>query len=204
MTTTAHPMPPEMKGSPPWAIATLFPNQGHWSEGEYLDLNRRTNRLIELSDGCVEVLEMPTLKHQLIIQFLYRALFAFVTPLKLGRVVVAAYPLRLWEGKFREPDLLFARAEHASWFGEEFAAGADLAIEVVSEDRSRDLEKKRGEYEQAGIPEYWIVDPREERITVLRLENGAYVATVRGVGERAESAVLTGFSVDVAAVFAAE
>src|SRR5882672_5694574 len=112
MSLMAHPLPPGGKGSPPWAIATLFPNQGHWSDSEYLELGERTNRLIELCEGCVEVLDMPTKAHQLAMQFQYRSLHAFVQPPKLGQVMVAPYPLRVSEGRFREPDVLFASAEH--------------------------------------------------------------------------------------------
>ena len=54
--------------------------------------------------------------------------------------------------------------------------GADLVIEVVSpDDPQRDLVTKRREYAQAGIPEYWIVDPQSATITVLRLEDASYV-----------------------------
>jgi|TARA_B100001971_G_C18207240_1_gene548405 hypothetical protein len=44
-------------GEPTWDIAYLFPNQGYWSEDAYLDL--KTNHLIELVDGKLEVLPMP-------------------------------------------------------------------------------------------------------------------------------------------------
>ncbi len=89
-----------------------------------------------------------------------------------------------------------------------YPEGADLAMEVVSEgeeDRHRDLVIKRQEYATAGITEYWIVDPREPRITVLTLEGQAY--RVHGIftpGERATSILLPGFEVDVEAVFNAE
>src|SRR5262249_41063625 len=46
-----------------------FPRQGTWSEEEYLKLD--TNRLIELSDGHLEVLTMPTTSHQMIVAYLY-------------------------------------------------------------------------------------------------------------------------------------
>src|SRR5262249_24252580 len=74
-------------------------------------------------------------------------------------------------------------------------------MEVVSEDdeeRRRDLDTKRREYARAGIPEYWIVDRREERITVLRLAGKRYV--VHGEFSRgavASSHLLKGFSVDM-------
>ena len=89
---------------------------------------------------------------------------------------------------------------------EEYWEGADLVMEVVSpgdEDRRRDLKTKREEYAQAGIPEYWIIDPELERITVLTLEGQTYV--VHGEfsrGEQATSKLLPGFAVDVTAALA--
>ena len=84
--------------------------------------------------------------------------------------------------------------------------GADLALEVVSADKpERDLVEKRGDYAEAGIPEYWIVNPETETITVLRLEDAAYVEHgVFARGAEAASALLPGFSVSVDAVFDAD
>lgn len=65
---------------------------------------------------------------------------------------------------------------------------------------------KRQECAEAGIPEYWIVDPQEEQITVCHLaaDNEAYKeAGVYGPGEQVESVLLAGFGVGVTAVFAA-
>jgi Uma2 family endonuclease len=186
-------------GEPTWDIAHLFPTQGNWSEAEYLALD--TNRLVEFSHGFVEFLPMPTLTHQLIAHLLHCLLEAFVKTHGLGTVVGAAYKVRLWEEKYREPDVLFVRAAHASRLGEQFCEGADLVIEVVSPgdtDRRRDLQTKRQEYAQAGIPEYWIVDPELGRISVLTLEGTAY--TVYGEfsrGQQATSKLLPGFAVDV-------
>jgi Uma2 family endonuclease len=70
------------------------------------------------------------------------------------------------------------------------------------EDRRRDLVTKRKEYARAGIPEYWIVDPREERVLVLRLEGKCY--KIHGdfsKGQAASSVLLPGFSVDVNELF---
>lgn len=53
--------------------------------------------------------------------------------------------------------------------------GADLVVEVIGEDDpGRDLVTKRLEYAQAGIPEFWIVDPRDRTIPVLHLVGEAY------------------------------
>ena len=79
-------------GEPTWEIALLFPNQGHWSEQEYLSLN--ATRLVEFSDGCLEVLTMPTLLHQLIVDFLHELLKRFVSAHSHGKVLFAPLPVR--------------------------------------------------------------------------------------------------------------
>ena len=194
------------RGEPVWEIARLYPEQGSWTEREYLDLN--TNHLVEFSDGYIEFLPMPKLSHQLIALYLYRLLQSFVTGRGLGTVIAAAYKVRLWETKYREPDVIFVRSERASRMNEDFTDGADLVMEVVSgsaSDRHRDLVEKRAEYARARIPEYWIVDPAEGRITVLTLDGTEYAE--HGVfvrGERATSRLLPGFEVDVAAAFDAQ
>jgi Uma2 family endonuclease len=186
---------------PTWDVALLFPREGDWTEIDYLDLD--TNHLVELSHGCLEVLPMPTTTHQLIVMYLLRSLAAFVTVHQLGIVLPAALPVRLWRGKLREPDIVFLLAENAARARERFWLGADLVMEVVSpgkKDRRRDLVIKREEYARARIPEYWIIDPKEEHIIVLKLADGEYV--VHGTfpkGTIAASLLLPGFSVDVSA-----
>jgi Uma2 family endonuclease len=188
---------------PTWDIARLFPAQGQWSEDEYLALD--TNRLVEFSHGFLEVLPMATTDHQLLVGYLYGLLLAFATTRDLGMVLFAPVPIRLWREKFREPDVVFMRKEHSNRIGKQYWKGADLAMEVVSEgeeDRRRDLDKKRREYARASIPEYWIIDPKKEQITVLRLIGKRYA--VHGEfakGEVASSHLLPGFTVDVSEAF---
>jgi Uma2 family endonuclease len=190
-------------GEPAWEIARLFPNQGKWSVEDYLSL--QTNHLVELSDGHVEVLAMPTEGHQLIVAFLYDALRAFLAGTGLGTVLFAPMRIQLWDGKFREPDLVFLLKRNAHLRGNRYWRGADLVVEVVSEDDpDRDLVQKRKEYAEAGITEYWIVDPRDATLRVLSLEAGSreYAAgeTYRP-GDTATSRLLIGFHVDVSMVF---
>jgi Uma2 family endonuclease len=188
---------------PAWDIATLFPPQGQWSEEEYLALD--TLRRVEYSHGHIEVLEMPTQSHQMIVGLLYRLLFEFVAALKLGVVLPAGIRVRLWAGKFREPDVVFMRAEHARRRHEAYWDGADLVMEIVSSNRELDMTTKRREYAQAGIPEYWIIDPLLSTIIVLVLKGDAYQQHgAFRTGEVATSATLPGFGVRVDQVFQAE
>jgi Uma2 family endonuclease len=111
-----------------------------------------------------------------------------------------------WAGKFREPDIVFLRPERTC-NRQRWPEGADLVMEVVSdgsEDRERDLDIKRREYAAAGIAEYWIVDPKEQQITVLTLDSQTYREHgMFGPGTQATSVLLPGFAVTVEAVFAA-
>jgi Uma2 family endonuclease len=199
------PQLPVKTGEPTWDIAHLFPNQGYWSAEEYLSLE--SNHLIEFSQGYLEFLPMPTQSHQIIVLYLYRLLLAHVERYNLGMVLIAPLRIRLWEGKFREPDIVFMKQENSERRGERFWEGADLVVEVVSgnaDDRERDLETKRQEYAEARIPEYWIVDPKTAAIEVLYLSDEGYELHGRFErGQKAASVLLDGFSADVESVFAA-
>lgn len=199
-----HPSSFLQDGEPAWGVATLFPAQGEWSEEEYLLLP--TNRLVELSEGKIEVLPMPTRLHQAIVAFLYDALKAFVAAQKLGKVYFAPLPLHLWAQKYREPDVVFVRAENARALEGKHLEGADLVMEVVSEDDpDRDWILKRREYARAGIGEYWVVDPQQKRITVFTLKRKRYARHGDfGPGDIATSALLPGFAVPVAEALAGE
>ena len=174
-TTVSHP-PASAPGEPAWPVALLYPLQGQWAESDYLALQGHTNRLVELSGGYIEVLPMPSPFHQRIVRLSLWLVAKRGGGLGSGEVFFAPLPIRLWPGKFRDPDIVYLKPGRISDPHHQ-PQGADLVVEVVSEDdedRRRDLETKRQEYAEAGIAEYWIVDPKERKITVLKLEGSAY------------------------------
>lgn len=193
--------PPQIDAEPTWDIASLFPAQGQWDEEEYLALD--TNHLVEFSNKNPEVLPMPTQSHQLLVLVLFRLLERFVLQKRLGLALFAPLRIRLWPGKFREPDIVFMLNEHVDRRGEAYWRGADLVMEILSpDDRQRDLVTKRREYAQAAIPEYWIVDGEQQSIIVLTLDGESYqVHGTFGPGQQADSMLLPGFVVDVDEVF---
>lgn len=118
-----------------------------------------------------------------------------------GETYVNAYPLRLSEETAREPDVFFIRAEHADRAQGTFVDGAaDLVIEVVSPStRAVDRGVKYYEYEQAGVPEYWLVDPLRERVEAYRLgSGGVYEPMALGEPPVLRSEVLPGMWISVA------
>ncbi len=183
-------------------LEELLPAQGQWSEEEYLVLTGQRNQLVEFTDGRIELLPMPTAKHQKILKFLFLAFCNFVDA-RGGLVLFAPLRLRIRPGKFREPDLLLVVSKGDPRAKDQFWEGADLALEVVSEDKpERDLVDKRVDYAEGRIPEYWIVNPLTETITVLTLRGDAYQeAGVFKRGEAAASTLLEGFSIPVAPAF---
>jgi Uma2 family endonuclease len=189
---------------PTWELALDYPRQGEWTEDEYLSLD--TNRLVELTDGVLEFLPMPKPSHARLSRFISDLLRGFVASKALGDVFWAPFSVRVGTGKLREPDIVFL--SHQRIPREDVPPdGADLVVEVVSaggQHRDRDLRVKRKEYALAGIPEYWIVDPDSQSITVLTLVDNAYA--VHGefrAGSHATSVLLPGFQVDTTAAFAA-
>jgi Uma2 family endonuclease len=188
-----------------WEVATLFPEQGSWSEGAYLDLTDGTNRLVELVDGRLEFLPMPTELHQALVGFLNHALYDFVIAHGLGLVPFPPLRVRVRPGRLREPDILFLKKENFGLRSNRVWSGADLVMEVVSpdpKDRQRDYEEKLAEYAAAGIAEYWIIDAQRQLVVVYILADSNY--ELHGEfkrGEQAASALLNGFVVDVAALF---
>lgn len=189
-----------------WEVATLYPAQGDWSEEEYLQLTDGTKRRIELTDGRLEFLPMPTEIHEILTQFLFFALYHFVEEKQLGKVYSNGIRVRIRPRKVRLPDVIFLHKDHFHVRHNRVWDGADLVMEVVSDDpkdHSRDYETKLADYAEANIAEYWIADPNRQVVIVHRLHEGRYA--VHGEfapGQQAISALLEGFSVDVAALFA--
>ena len=199
-------VPVSRRGTPTWEMALSFPHQGEWTEEEYL--SREFDGLVEYSDGVLEFLPMPTWWHQYMVDFLHSLLKQFVQPRSLGYTAFAPLRVRIRHGKYREPDVLFVTPSRFRGLNHP-AEGADLVMEIVSgsaDDRERDLVEKRADYAAVGIPEYWIVDPETETITVLVLPDGTSKYTEHGIfcsGQQATSVLLPGFEIDVAACFAA-
>jgi Uma2 family endonuclease len=199
MMSITVPQIPSANGEPAWEAAFLLPSQGQWSEEDFLKFH--TNRMAELVDGRLEILPMPTLKHQRILTWLFDAIREVVSDQPGAVVLFAPLPTRLFRGTIREPDLLYIAPENAPGPDVDYPAHIDLALEIVSpgsEARTRDYEHKRRDYARAGIAEYWIVDPQEDQVTVLVLQDKTYVE--HGVfrpGDEATSVLLPRLCIDV-------
>lgn len=172
-----------------------------WTAAAYFELSG--NYLVEYSRGRLEILPMPTMRHQVIASRAFDLIRSAVPP--DGLVLFAGTRVKVAADSFREPDVMYIPPEWKAFIRKEYAERVALAVEVVSEsNRDHDLETKRAEYADAEIPEYWIIDPENRRVRVLALgEDGTY--SEHGEfedGDRATSRILPTLVADVSALFA--
>jgi Uma2 family endonuclease len=153
----------------------------------------------EWVDGEVIIPMPPKNIHQMTLVFLQRLLGLFVDLFSLGKVSVAPFEVKLKAGgSSREPDIFFVSGQNLARLTEDRLVGPpDLIVEIVSADSvRRDREDKLKEYAEAGVPEYWIIDPRQGKQRAdfyHRDETGAYRLFATEEDERVESYVLPGF-----------
>lgn len=103
-----------------------------------------------------------------------------------------------------QPDILFIRNERLGIIGKKYVEGTpDLIMEILSPSNwLYDRREKMQVYQEAGVNEYWIVDPRARAVEVCVLEEGAYLLVGQFErGDRAQSQVVAGFEVAVDEVF---
>lgn len=147
---------------------------------EYLLYNDDSEKFYELFNG--ELIEMPP-ESGLNIQIANRIFLIFALMLGTDRVRGQGLELEVrGEPKNRYPDLTIIREEHIQQLSKRNTIRLSMAppllvIEVVSPgelQRDRDYVAKRIQYQDCGIPEYWIVDPQTQRILVLELQGNSY------------------------------
>ena len=162
------------------------------SEEDFLALPESTQRQ-ELLDGEVVVSPSPSMTHQRIVLRLASWLLRWADEHSPAFVGLSPLDVRLGRQRIVQPDLFVLL--HGASGQTPIDAVPDLVIEVLSHNRSYDRLAKRFVYEQAGVREYWMVDPERRCIEVVL--NGAH----REERAHAISGVLADFSVDVHALF---
>ena len=147
---------------------------------EYLSYDDGTDKLYELLNG--ELIEMPP-GSGINVQIATFLLIQFVALLGYKRVRGHGLELEVkGEPRNRYPDLTIIREEHIQQLANRNTIRLSmlpplLVVEVVSPgelQRDRDFIAKRLQYQDCGIPEYWIIDPQTKSILVLELINEIY------------------------------
>ena len=163
------------------------------SYAEFLDWADE-DTLAEWVDGKVIMTSPASSKHQQLVSFLDRLVGYYVELHQLGKLLIAPFQMRLTKSG-REPDVLFVTTQHLGQLGPTYLDGpADLVVEVISpESVGRDRGDKFFEYEEAGIPEFWLLDPLTQRAEFYQLNPAGRYQPIQPTDGIYRSAVIAGF-----------
>jgi Uma2 family endonuclease len=155
----------------------------------------REDQKADLIDGVIYMASPENTDANKLFMWLGGLMNLFVEERELGAVFGERVALRLDDKNAPEPDIIFVRKGRLRHVERGHIDGpADLAVEIVSpESVERDYEKKRRQYEKAGIAEYWIVDEHEEKVMLLRLGPDGKYREVRPKKGELHSRALPGF-----------
>jgi len=160
----------------------------------------------ELIDGVVYLMSpAPTSEHQLISGELYGQLYNYLKG-RPCRVFSAPFDVRLnFDGDDKtvvQPDILVV-CDRSKIVKAGCNGAPDLVIEILSPSSgNRDRLLKFNKYLQAGVREYWIVDPECRVVEVYTLESGRYAISVYGEDDTVDVHVLEGCQIVLPEVFA--
>ncbi len=189
---------------------TIEPRTGmQLSVAEFMDLDlpEPDDKLkLELDDGKLYIMPRPRIAHQRTQGKLIQHFFNFQDsfeepPCEVHLDVIVALPSEL--PRLFAPDLSVILRGNDVGISDRMIEGApDIVVEILSSDRNRDLVRKRQVYAEAGIPEYWIFDERNETATLLDLRDGQYVERTRLTAEDTlTTPLLPGLEIPLADVF---
>ena len=190
-------------------MAMLKPRTGaRLSVEEFMELpDTFDKRKMELDEGELYIMPRPRTGHQFLQlrlgSYFERYLDEFDDPPAdvFHDVIVA---LSLESRILFSPDLVIILQGSRAVVTDRMVEGApDIVVEILSSDRRRDLVRKRRVYAEAGVPEYWIFDPRADTATLLELRDGEYVErAVLDAASVLTTPLLPGLAIPLAEVFA--
>lgn len=156
---------------------------------------------VEWVEGEVVAMSPISDRHQQIGAYLLTLIQLYANMRRLGEVRYEPFQMKAGPDlPGRSPDILFVAEANRARLKKTYLDGpADLAVEIISpESRARDRGDKFYEYEQGGVPEYWLIDPvREQAEFYQRGENGFYRPVAPDTQGRYQSAALAGLWLQV-------
>lgn len=162
----------------------------------------------ELIDGVHYVTPSPRLGHQELVGRLYLAIGGFLTTRRhLGRVFLSPVDVVMSGHDVVVPDLIVVAGEQHDILTELNVQGPPaLVVEIMSPStRRRDEGIKRKLYDERGVREYWLVDPKGMRVSVRRRATDAtfpVVSTLEASGaDQLSTPLLPGFTLSVRELF---
>ena len=154
----------------------------------------------QLINGEVFQMASPSVAHQALLAELFSQFFFFLRG-KPCQVFFAPLDTRLFpeednsDDTVVQPDLLVVCDKNK--LGKGSVNGApDLVLEIVSPSNSHsELFHKFQYYLEAGVREYWVIDPETKKVQVHIYDNGHYVSTAYKGNGRIPVTILPGLEI---------
>ena len=167
-----------------------------YNDYEKLDDDNR----YELLDGVIYLMTPPSTKHQEISGELHRQIANFLVG-KPCKVYSAPFYVRLDNYTVFEPDLTViydkSKRDIKGCIG-----APDMIIEILSPSTaSYDKVFKFNKYLEAGVREYWIVDPADKTVSVYILRDGEYFVRTYGDTDLIPAHILDGLQINMKDVY---
>nr|WP_144460934.1 Uma2 family endonuclease [Siminovitchia fortis] len=175
---------------------------------EYLQLREERAEYMEFSDGAIFMAPSPSTMHQRISGRLYVQFFNYMKS-RDCEVFHAPFDVEL-QGERLEgthiviPDLLVI-CDKEGLKETKYVGAPELIIEILSpSNQAHDLVFKMNLYMQAGVKEYWIVNPMLHTIQAYQLDQDGQYRQNQVLKDRGtiKSAIFEGVNVDLEALFA--
>ena len=158
--------------------------QGEYTVKDYYSITG--DGRAELIDGVIYYLSAPSGLHQTITAKLYMMLDSYIEKKKGDCFTgIAPYDVDLLvnNSNLVQPDV-FVVCDRDKITKQEIKGAPDFVIEVLSEkNRKNDLVKKYTKYEEAGVREYWIIDPETQKVIVYIFEDDRF-PKIYGFGDQ--------------------
>ncbi|GHU03250.1 hypothetical protein FACS1894147_06830 [Spirochaetia bacterium] len=185
-----------------------YQDEGIFTYRDYKEWELKPRERYELIDGIPYAMSAPNTAHQLTLMMLSNEIYNFLKG-KPCKAIVSPFDVRLFyeedesDDTVVQPDLVVICDPEK--LGEEGCRGApELAVEILSPSNTAiEMERKLNLYQDAGVEEYWVVDPKSKNIRVYSLKDNKYSMKRYHTEDTIQSGVLPGLTIPLAAVFEA-
>jgi Uma2 family endonuclease len=186
--------------------AIAYEEERKWTYADYKEWELKPGERFELIDGVAYAMAAPNTEHQIIASNLNGEFYNFLKGKKC-QVIPAPFDVRLFyeedesDDTVVQPDLVVV-CDPAK-LGKEGCEGApDLVIEILSPSNTAiEMHRKLGLYQDAGVREYWVIDPDQKLIEIYRLNNDHYEPYMLRLGDTVLSPLFPGLAIPVKIIF---
>jgi len=187
-------------------MSALPKEQPYYTYADYAEWELDEGERFEIIDGEAYVMSAPTTQHQAILGVLFNRIFNYLEG-KSCKVFSSPLDVRLFyaedgsDDTVVQPDIVVICDKIK--IGPEGCRGApDLVVEILSPSNTAiEMERKLKLYQEAGVREYWVIDPENNGLTVYVFQKDVIVKTYKNT-DTVEVAILPGLKIALEPVFA--